>query len=143
MLRYLPAWSALAKPPELPGQSGRRLPSEREAIGACGELVGVHARVGVGEPAREEGIVLQSGDPALPQPDPVGATRSHHAARRPSTPWISGLMALSGRDHRATIDIRSRPALPRCHGRDGPAARAVPRIATGPAGGYGRYDDGS
>src|SRR5260370_11377078 len=36
--------------------------------GRSEKLIMVYARVGVGEPAREERVVLQSGDPAVPQP---------------------------------------------------------------------------
>src|SRR6266700_4830092 len=52
-----------------PGVMHRLSRSVRAPIRGGGkELIMVYARVGVGEPAREERVVLQGDDPAVPQP---------------------------------------------------------------------------
>src|SRR5216683_7263106 len=55
--------------PNGPGVMHRLSRSVRAPVrGRSEKLIMVYARVGVGEPAREERVVLQGDDPAVPQP---------------------------------------------------------------------------
>src|SRR5260370_33794365 len=62
--------------PNGPGVMHRLSRSVRAPVrGRSEKLIMVYARGGVGEPAREERVVLRSGDPAVPQLEGVSSGR--------------------------------------------------------------------
>ena len=75
---HIPADLRGFPPPGVPGGYGAYWDSGLGLHGG-GYQSSVHARVGVGKPACEERIVLEGGDPGLPQP--VGKTAGHGGGR--------------------------------------------------------------